>query len=538
MTFIPMLTVALVVGESLAWRIDRQRWRSRFFPIALTPKPTIRDPLGKIEAKTVYHGITLISDRAHAKTGAQRSAIWEKYLQMRLSWRFPMKTRESRQNSRLTTDLGKFDWKRFIMAITLFSDGAHAKTGDRVWGNSNGKPFILAISPKKAAVTPKPATLDRLGKIPAETVYHGDCETMRNGETLLQPPPSPFPRKSGDPRCILRLLPIAYGWTSSPKPLRFGSEALNLSFPRVHNRFGIGDMSTVSSNSDQGPRIEHDLLGERETPNSVYWGIHTLRAIENFPITGIPISTYPDFINALAAVKEAAARANHELGKLSAPHMNAIVAACREIQGGSLHDQFVVDVIQGGAGTSTNMNANEVIANRALELMGHNRGDYARLHPLEHVNLSQSTNDVYPTAIKVGLLFAIRGLGAALAELRQAFQSKAAEFRDLIKLGRTQLQDAVPMTLGQEFSAYAVMIEEDEERLREASALVREINLGATAIGTKITSPPGYAPLVCDHLSQIIGIRLVTAPNLARLPPMWSSNSPRASTRWASALNG
>ena len=273
-------------------------------------------------------------------------------------------------------------------------------------------------------------------------------------------------------------------------------------------------MSTVSSNSDQGPRIEHDLLGERETPSSVYWGIHTLRAIENFPITGIPISTYPDFINALAAVKEAAARANHELGKLSAPHMNAIVAACREIQGGSLHDQFVVDVIQGGAGTSTNMNANEVIANRALELMGHNRGDYARLHPLEHVNLSQSTNDVYPTAIKVGLLFAIRGLGAALAELRQAFQTKAAEFRDLIKLGRTQLQDAVPMTLGQEFSAYAVMIEEDEERLREASALVREINLGATAIGTKITSPPGYAPLVCDHLSQIIGIRLVTAPNL------------------------
>lgn len=261
-------------------------------------------------------------------------------------------------------------------------------------------------------------------------------------------------------------------------------------------------------------RIEHDLLGEREVPNSVYWGIHTLRALENFPITGIPISTYPDLINALASVKQAAAMTNCDLGKLSKSRTRAIVKACEEVRAGAFHNEFVVDVIQGGAGTSTNMNANEVIANRALELLGKARGDYHEIHPVEHVNASQSTNDVYPTAIKVGLLYAMPSLAKNMAELRQAFQVKAEEFRDVIKLGRTQLQDAVPMTLGQEFSTYGVMIQEDEERLREAMALVCEINLGATAIGTRITAPPGYAPLACEHLSRITGHKLITAPNL------------------------
>jgi aspartate ammonia-lyase len=261
-------------------------------------------------------------------------------------------------------------------------------------------------------------------------------------------------------------------------------------------------------------RVEHDLLGERDVPAEAYYGIHTLRAVENFPISGTPISIYADLIRALACIKEAAAMTNHELGLLDEARKDAIVKACEEIRGGKLHEQFVVDVIQGGAGTSTNMNANEVIANRALELMGHARGEYQYLHANEHVNMSQSTNDVYPTALKVASYFGIFRLVDAMAYLRHAFEGKAQEFRDVLKMGRTQLQDAVPMTLGQEFSTYAVMLGEDEERLKEASTLIREINLGATAIGTGINAPPDYAELVCRRLSALTGIPLITSPNL------------------------
>ena len=261
-------------------------------------------------------------------------------------------------------------------------------------------------------------------------------------------------------------------------------------------------------------RREHDLLGDRDVPDSAYYGVHTLRAVENFPITGTPISIYPELIGALACIKEAAARANHALGLLDAERMQAIAHACAELRAGKLHEQFVVDVIQGGAGTSTNMNANEVIANRALELLGHARGEYEHLHPNEHVNISQSTNDVYPTALKIATYHAIHRLVGAMAVLRGAFERKADEFADVLKMGRTQLQDAVPMTLGQEFSSYATMLEEDEARLREAAELVREINMGATAIGTGITAHPDYARRVCEELSRITGIALVTAPNL------------------------
>jgi aspartate ammonia-lyase len=261
-------------------------------------------------------------------------------------------------------------------------------------------------------------------------------------------------------------------------------------------------------------RTEHDLLGEREVPANAYYGVHTLRALENFSISGIPISTYPNLINALACVKQACAQANHELDLLSTEHTDAIVQACEEIRGGKLHDPFVVDVIQGGAGTSTNMNADEVIANRALEIMGREFGDYKEIHPLEHVNLSQSTNDVYPTSIKVALHFEIDLLIEAMEVLKISFADKAAEFKDVLKTGRTQLQDAVPMTLGQEFSTYAVMLEEDQQRLREASLLIQEINLGATAIGTGINAHPKYAALACKHLSAITGIQFITAGNL------------------------
>jgi aspartate ammonia-lyase len=261
-------------------------------------------------------------------------------------------------------------------------------------------------------------------------------------------------------------------------------------------------------------RTEHDLLGDREVPAHVYYGVHTLRALENFPITGSPISVYPELIKALASIKQAAAQANHELGLLDGTRCNAIVGACAELLEGKLHDQFVVDVIQGGAGTSTNMNANEVIANRALELLGKKKGEYQYLHPNEQVNIGQSTNDVYPSALKVATWFGILSLIEAMAVLRRAFEAKALEFKDVLKMGRTQLQDAVPMTLGQEFSTYAVMLGEDEERLREAALLICEINMGATAIGTGITAHPDYAPLILKHLKEITGIPLVTAPNL------------------------
>jgi len=261
-------------------------------------------------------------------------------------------------------------------------------------------------------------------------------------------------------------------------------------------------------------RIEHDLLGDREVPADAYWGVHTLRATENFPITHRAIGLWPELIRALALVKHAAAQTNFELGLLDEAKAKLIVAACREIAGGALHDQFVVDQIQGGAGTSTNMNANEVIANRALELGGRCKGDYAFLHPIEHVNMGQSTNDVYPTALRLALRFAIVDLHAAMEELKQAFAAKAREFHDILKVGRTQLQDAVPMTLGQEFLTFAIMLGEDQLRLMEAGSLIEEINLGATAIGTGINSHPAYAPMVCKHLVALSGVQVKTAENL------------------------
>ena len=261
-------------------------------------------------------------------------------------------------------------------------------------------------------------------------------------------------------------------------------------------------------------RTEHDLLGDKDVPVEAYWGVHTARAVENFPITGIQIGAHPDFIAALAMVKRAAAEANRDLGALDPTLAAAIIGACDEIRGGRLLDQFIVDVIQGGAGTSSNMNANEVIANRALELMGRGKGDYAVLHPNEHVNLCQSTNDVYPTAVKIALITGIGRLCDAMAELRAAFAERAAAFADIVKIGRTQLQDAVPMTLGQEFRAYAIMLGEDEERLREAAGLLHEINLGATAIGTSINTVPGYTAAVRGKLAAITGLPLVTAADL------------------------
>src|SRR5215207_5326808 len=261
-------------------------------------------------------------------------------------------------------------------------------------------------------------------------------------------------------------------------------------------------------------RTEHDLLGDREIPDEALYGVQTLRALENFPITGVALREFPTLVEALAAVKEAAALANAELGLLAPDVSDVIVRAAREIRTGRHHEHFVVDMVQGGAGTSTNMNANEVIANRALELLGRPRGDYATISPNTHVNLSQSTNDVYPTAVKLALHAGIESLRAAMREICDSFLKKGEEFNAFLKMGRTQLQDAVPMTLGQEFSAFAHTILEDVDRLGEAQALIREINMGATAIGTRINAPPGYAEAVRRHLSTVSGVELITAPDL------------------------
>ena len=275
-------------------------------------------------------------------------------------------------------------------------------------------------------------------------------------------------------------------------------------------------MPKPTSNPALSPsvRTEKDFLGEKQIPADAYWGVHTARAVENFPISGTLVSAMPDLIRAFGFVKKTAARINVEFGVLDTERAQAITAACDQLIAGQHHDQFVVDVIQGGAGTSTNMNANEVIANLALEFLGHEKGQYERLHPNDHVNASQSTNDVYPTAMRLALWTAIDRLLHSMAILRAGFEAKALEFKDVLKIGRTQLQDAVPMTLGQEFSTYSVMIHEDEARLREARALIQEINLGATAIGTGINAPAGYAERACKLLAEISGIPVVKAHNL------------------------
>ncbi|MDO9583740.1 MAG: aspartate ammonia-lyase [Desulfomicrobium sp.] len=261
-------------------------------------------------------------------------------------------------------------------------------------------------------------------------------------------------------------------------------------------------------------RIEKDSLGERKVPASAYYGVQTVRAMENFQVTGIPISHYPLHIEALACIKQAAALANLELGILDPDIAHAIMAACREVREGKLSDQFVVDVIQGGAGTSVNMNANEVLANRALELMGHAKGEYVFCHPNNHVNLSQSTNDVYPTSLRITAIWKIRELVGAMEELVDALACKGVEFADVLKMGRTQLQDAVPMTLGQEFAAWAVTVGEDIDRVQECRKLLMEINMGATAIGTGINTVPAYAAFVCEKLAHITGLPLTKSPNL------------------------
>ncbi|MEU5096193.1 aspartate ammonia-lyase [Streptomyces sp. NPDC020996] len=261
-------------------------------------------------------------------------------------------------------------------------------------------------------------------------------------------------------------------------------------------------------------RTERDSLGELAVPADAYWGVHTARALENFPISGIPVGAHRHLVVALAQVKHAAALANKEIGVLTPLRAEAIEAACRDIAAGRHHDQFCVDVIQGGAGTSTNMNANEVIANLALEHMTFERGRYDVISPLDHVNRCQSTNDVYPTAVKLAVSAALRELTGELESLCGAFAARGAAFGHVVKVGRTQLQDAVPMTLGREFNAFAATVAEDVARIGETLPLLAETNLGGTAIGTGVTAEPGYADAVLRHLRQLTGLEWTAAADL------------------------
>jgi aspartate ammonia-lyase len=261
-------------------------------------------------------------------------------------------------------------------------------------------------------------------------------------------------------------------------------------------------------------RVEHDFLGEKAVPAGAYWGVHTARALDNFTASGTPVSVHPTLVAGLGSVKLAAVRANQELGLIDPRRANVIERACQDVREGLLDDQFVVDVLQGGAGTSTNMNANEVIANRALERLGLPAGSYDEVHPLDHVNRSQSTNDVYPTALRLGLLAALDGLSEAVHVLAETCEAKSRQFWSVPKVGRTQLQDAVPMTVGQEFAAWAATLVEEQARIVDSRALLREINLGATAIGTGITAEPEYHESVCRHLAEITGLPIVGAANL------------------------
>ncbi len=261
-------------------------------------------------------------------------------------------------------------------------------------------------------------------------------------------------------------------------------------------------------------RIEHDLIGERAVPAEAYYGVQTARAIDNFHISGVPLNHYPELIKANAMVKLAAARANRDCGLLTDDILKGITGACEELIAGKLHEQFPLDVFQGGAGTSTNMNANEVIANRALELLGHQKGEYAFCDPHNHVNCSQSTNDAYPSALKLAMALANRDLVIEIAGLVADLRAKAAEFRHIIKMGRTQLQDAVPMTMGQEFGAWAASLENETEALKQMSTLLLTVNMGGTAIGTGLNAPEDYPQRCVVHLVQITGMPIRLATNL------------------------
>lgn len=275
----------------------------------------------------------------------------------------------------------------------------------------------------------------------------------------------------------------------------------------------------MANENEKKFRVESDLLGELQVPAEAYYGVQTQRAINNYKISGKHMCDYPEYVKAIAYVKLAAAEANHELGQLPDDVADAMCRACREIIDGKFHENFVTDMVQGGAGTSVNMNANEVIANRALELMGYEKGDYQHCWPNDHCNCGQSTNDVYPTTIRLTFIEMNKQLVAALERLVASFRKKGEEFKNNIKMGRTQLQDAVPMTSGQEFTAFANTLEEEIGNLNRNVELMLEINMGATAIGTGLNAVPGYAELCTKKLAELTGENFTLGKDLVEATP-------------------
>jgi aspartate ammonia-lyase len=282
----------------------------------------------------------------------------------------------------------------------------------------------------------------------------------------------------------------------------------------ISGRLNLKELRGYMSSNHKNVRMEHDLLGDLAVPADAYWGVQTARALQNFQISGVELRLYPNFIKALAMVKLGAARANAESGAIPKDILPSIEAACQEIIDGKLHDQFKLDVFQGGAGTSTNMNANEVIANRALELMGHEKGEYKFCDPHDHINASQSTNDSYPTSMHIGMALGNKQLIAEFKKLVAAFRAKGDEFKHILKMGRTQLQDAVPMTLGQEFVAFAETLANEVTALERIEKVLFEVTMGGTAIGTGLNAPEGYAEKCADHLARITGMKIELAQNL------------------------
>ena len=341
------------------------------------------------------------------------------------------------------------------------------------------------------------------------TFYSGDF--LGEGSWTESSPHSTSARVVSDTRVFI--LMKEYFTDKGPQAVKIFSNIIRVISRRM--KFANQRIMNSAAQYESGKsRKEHDLLGDRDVPFESYFGIQTLRAIENFNISGVRLNFYPKLIQSLVMVKKAAAMANYDLGLLDESVFKAIIQSCDEIISGRYQFHFVVDMIQGGAGTSTNMNTNEVIANRALEIMGYEKGQYQYCHPNNHVNLSQSTNDAYPTGIKLALIYSNDALLIELEKLIGAFRKKAIEFSHIIKMGRTQLQDAVPMTLGQSFEAYAATLDEEVDRLSENANLFLELNMGATAIGTGINSDPEYSVTVIKHLRNITKMPVANAKNL------------------------
>jgi len=305
----------------------------------------------------------------------------------------------------------------------------------------------------------------------------------------------------------------------APRAVRHGSGGLALALalvlvPATAPNAVAAEKKKSGKTATPATRIEHDLLGEKAIPADAYYGIQTARALENFQISGVPINHYPGFIEAWGIVKLAAARANTDVGAMKPETLAPIEKACQAVIDGKYHDQFMVDWYQGGAGTSTNMNANEVLANVALELSGRKKGEYTIIEPHDHLNMSQSTNDSYPTAIKVALILRNEKLVAELRQLAASFRKKGDQYLMVVKMGRTEMQDAVPMTVGQEFHAFAAALESEIAFLEDAEKYLYSQNMGSTAIGTGINAPKGYSEKCAQHLAKLMKKPIVQAPDM------------------------